>query len=226
MSRTQRFQPARRPGRPFALSALGAAFVSLALLAPASHAATQNARDALTRLETAGYVASHALAYRHGLWTADSTTPAGKRVTVVLDPNTDTLIAVDAAAFGTTLPTATQVRQRLQAAGYRDIRDIEFDDGFWEAEARNAAGYAVDLVLHPTTVAVLAEVFDGAAPSEASLSAQQIRAALEAAGYYGIRDLEYDDGMWEADATNAQGQRVELKIDPATGQVLREQLDD
>ena len=41
-----------------------------------------------------------------------------------------------------------------------------------------------------------------------------------------MRDLEFDDGHWEADAYNSAGQRVELTINAATGAVEREKLDD
>jgi hypothetical protein len=48
---------------------------------------------------------------------------------------------------------------------------------------------------------------------------------LESAGYTDVRDLEKDDGIWEAEATNAAGQRVELDIDPTSGAVIREEPD-
>jgi hypothetical protein len=48
---------------------------------------------------------------------------------------------------------------------------------------------------------------------------------LESAGYTDVQDLEKDDGIWEAEATNAAGQRVELDIDPTTGAVIREEPD-
>lgn len=48
---------------------------------------------------------------------------------------------------------------------------------------------------------------------------------LESAGYTDVHDLERDDGIYEAEATNASGQRVDLDIDPATANVLREEPD-
>lgn len=183
------------------------------------------APEALARIAGGGYYATHDLAFRHGLWTAEATTLDGRRVDVVIDGASGALWAGGA----TTAPFlgATQVRERLVAAGYTQIEDLEFDDGGWEAEARNAAGQRVDLVIHPVTGVILAETPDGSGSAPVGvLTAAQIRAALEAAGYTQIRDLEYDsDGYWEADARNAQGQRVELRIDPRTGAVLREERD-
>ena len=49
--------------------------------------------------------------------------------------------------------------------------------------------------------------------------------SLESAGYTDVHDLEKDDGIYEAEATNSTGQKVDLDIDPATGNVLREEPD-
>src|SRR5688572_18236785 len=52
------------------------------------------------------------------------------------------------------------------------------------------------------------------------MDVNQIIRNLETAGYTDVHDLEKDDGIFEAEATNTAGQRVELDIDPATGAVL------
>ncbi|WP_440225517.1 PepSY domain-containing protein [Dokdonella sp. MW10] len=186
-----------------------------------------SAGEALARIAEGGLHAPYDLEFRHGLWSADATTADGVRVDVVVDGVTRALWTN---APGSTTPflTAVQVRERLVAAGYTQIEDIEFDDGFWEAEARRGDGVRVDLVLHPVTGVILAETIDGpggTTPGGTILTADQIRAALTAAGYTQIRDLEFDDGFWEADARNRAGQRVELTIDPYTGAVVREERD-
>lgn len=58
------------------------------------------------------------------------------------------------------------------------------------------------------------------------LDPNEVIRTLESAGYSDVHDLEKDDGIYEAEATNASGQRVDLDIDPATGNVLREEPDD
>jgi hypothetical protein len=60
----------------------------------------------------------------------------------------------------------------------------------------------------------------------AELTAKDVIAKLESAGYTAITDVEKDDGVWEVDATSPAGEPVELDIDPASGKVLREQPDD
>ena len=53
----------------------------------------------------------------------------------------------------------------------------------------------------------------------------QARAALEAKGYRDVHDLEVDDGRFEVDAVNAQGERVDLELDLETFAVLYEDRD-
>lgn len=50
-----------------------------------------------------------------------------------------------------------QVKGKLEAAGYTNVLDIEYDDGRYEAEATSKAGVAVDLDVDPVTGAVLSE---------------------------------------------------------------------
>ena len=40
-----------------------------------------------------------------------------------------------------------------------------------------------------------------------------------------MRDLEFDDGYWEAEALNSANRYVELRIEPTTGKVVREKLE-
>ncbi|TVO67038.1 PepSY domain-containing protein [Denitromonas ohlonensis] len=62
-----------------------------------------------------------------------------------------------------------------------------------------------------------------AAPmSEAAwLSIPQIHDKLTAAGYRDIRSVERERNRYEVKATNAEGQRVELYVDPQSGEVMK-----
>ncbi|MEW6272045.1 MAG: PepSY domain-containing protein [Thermodesulfobacteriota bacterium] len=53
-----------------------------------------------------------------------------------------------------------------------------------------------------------------------TLSPDEIVRKVEAAGYRDVRDVEYDDGRWEAEAIDKSGKRVDLRIDPASGAVV------
>ncbi len=134
-------------------------FLSISLAAAAAStsinaAPVEDAAQALAAVEQAGYVAPYELEYKFGYWAVEATTPEGLRVDVLINAQNGELLSFDGKS--TALPR-NQVRAALEAAGYRRVRDLEFDDGFWEAEADNAQGREVELVVHPLTGAVLAE---------------------------------------------------------------------
>jgi ABC-type sugar transport system substrate-binding protein len=84
-----------------------------------------------------------------------------------------------------------------------------------------ASAIAVGLAL---AVAGGAYAQQAAAPA-AALTVVQIVQKLESMGYTAIEEIEKDDGVWEVEATNASGTRVELDVDPVDGRILRERPD-
>lgn len=110
-----------------------------------------------------------------------------------------------------------EVRAALTAAGYTDIEDLEFDDGMWEADARRD-GRSVDLRIDPRTGNIFPE--DG----RSALTEGEVRASLEAAGYQRIRDIEFDDGMWTADA-EMDGVDYDVRLHPETAEVVSRERD-
>lgn len=115
--------------------------------------------------------------------------------------------------------TSTQVRAKLEAQGYTSVNDVKFVDGMWKADARSANGNRVDVRLDATT----GEVY----PDEqvANLSEADVRARLAAAGYTNVHDVDYEDGIWNAEAEDPTGKDVELKIDPKSGKVIGKEKD-
>lgn len=64
-----------------------------------------------------------------------------------------------------------------------------------------------------------------AAPVQSSwMSIKDVLNKLEAAGYRDFREVERDDNRYEVKATDPQGQRVELDVDPVTGDVLKTEV--
>jgi uncharacterized membrane protein YkoI len=112
------------------------------------------------------------------------------------------------------------IRGKLQAAGYAEIRDIEFDSGLWEAEVRRADGRWGEVALD----AASGEVFD-ANDGRALIDARGVADALEAAGYTEISDLDRDGALWEAEARGPDGQRVELRLSGHDGRVLHSDVE-
>lgn len=72
-------------------------------------------------------------------------------------------------------------------------------------------------IFAPLTVALA--LATGTAAAQDAMTAAQVRATLEAQGYTSINDVEFDDGMWKADARSADGNRVEVRLD-STGKVF------
>jgi hypothetical protein len=56
------------------------------------------------------------------------------------------------------------------------------------------------------------------------LSIKDVLGKLEAAGYRDFREVERDKDKYEVKATDPQGQRVELNVDPVTGDVLKTEV--
>lgn len=129
------------------------------------------------------------------------------------------LACASGAALAQDAMTAPQVRASLEAQGYTNINDIEFDDGMWTADARSADGNRIELRIDAAT----GEVY----PDEqvAQLSEADVQAQLSAAGYTNIHDVDYDDGVWKAEADDPAGKDVEVRIDPRTGAIVGKEKD-
>ncbi len=109
----------------------------------------------------------------------------------------------------------------LQRAGYSEIRDVEYDDGLWEVEVRRAYGLWDEISVDPDT----GEIFDmrGNRPV---LTMRELLARLERQGYRDITDIERDAGVWEVEASDARGHRLDLKVSGHDGRVLHSKFDD
>ncbi|MBS7458008.1 PepSY domain-containing protein [Coralloluteibacterium stylophorae] len=110
--------------------------------------------------------------------------------------------------------TEAEVRQALTDAGYRDVNDLEFEDGMWEADATSGDGRNVDVRVDPAS----GNVYGDDATSR--LSEEEVKAALSTEGYSNVHDIEFDDGVWTAEAERADGGNVEIRVDPTTGAVI------
>jgi len=115
--------------------------------------------------------------------------------------------------------TEAQVRASLETQGYTKVNDVKFEDGVWKADARSANGNRVDVRIDAKSGKVY--------PDEqvANLSEADVRAKLAAAGYTHVHDVDYEDGIWNAEADDPANKDVELKIDPRTGAVIGKEKD-
>jgi len=56
------------------------------------------------------------------------------------------------------------------------------------------------------------------------MSPKDVQTKLEAAGYTDFREIEREKNKYEVKATDPQGQRVEMDVDPVTGDVLKTEV--
>lgn len=113
----------------------------------------------------------------------------------------------------------SDIEARILAAGYVRVDDLKLDGGLWEADARTRDGRWVDVRVHPESGKVYVET------TVSRLEAQDVEDRLAEAGYSRIHDVEFDDGVWKADAISWAGVRVEVVVDPDDGRVVSEHED-
>ena len=115
--------------------------------------------------------------------------------------------------------TEPQVRALLTEKGYTRIDDLDFEDGAWETDATSADGNRVDVRVDPASSKIFAEAL------VSTLSEDDVKAKLTAAGYSKVHDVDFDDGVWKAEAERADGNDVEIHLDPKDGKVLHVEND-
>jgi uncharacterized protein with FMN-binding domain len=109
--------------------------------------------------------------------------------------------------------TEPQVRELLTKQGYTRIDDLEFEDGMWETDATSADGNRIDLRVDATGKVYAEDVVS-------NLTAEDVKAKVTAAGYSKVHDVDYDDGVWTADAERDDGKNIEVRVDAKDGRIL------
>ena len=142
-----------------------------------------------------------------------------------MNAKTPLILALGALLAGTASAAApaagpNEATAALRAAGHAEVRELEFDDGLWEAEVRLANGRWADVAVDPAT----GEVFDAMSPRRL-IEIQEVIAAVERAGYTQVHDLDRDGALWDADAFGSDGQRYELRISGYDGRILTARVD-
>lgn len=115
--------------------------------------------------------------------------------------------------------TEPQVRALLTEKGYTRMDDLDFEDGMWETDATSADGNRVDVRVNPANGDIKAEAL------VSNFSENDIKAKLAAVGYSKVHDVDFDDGMWKAEAERADGNDVEIHLDATSGAIVHVEND-
>lgn len=115
--------------------------------------------------------------------------------------------------------TEPQVRALLTEKSYTRMDDLDFEDGMWETDATSADGNRVDVRVNPANGDIKAEAL------VSNFSENDIKAKLAAAGYSKVHDVDFDDGMWKAEAERADGNDVEIHLDATSGAIVHVEND-
>lgn len=111
------------------------------------------------------------------------------------------------------------IKTAIANAGYKEVKGLKFKDGVWRSKARGGNEKWVKLAVGP----VNGTVYPADAPS--NLNKDEVTAKLAAAGYQNVKDVEFDRGLWSADAKNAKGDDIDLLVDPNNGSVIAKSRD-
>lgn len=107
--------------------------------------------------------------------------------------------------------------QKLQAKGYKNIRKIEFKDGFYEAKVVTVDGYKAELRVNTRT-----GLIENPTKEIKSLDILEIVKKVQAAGYHDIYKISFDDGEYEVTALDKDGNDVKLDVNASTGKIKKD----
>ncbi|MEO7917816.1 MAG: PepSY domain-containing protein, partial [Dokdonella sp.] len=108
---------------------------------------------------------------------------------------------------------------RVATAGFKEVKSLTFKNGIWQADARGGDKEWVAIYVHPLS----GKVFKEGTPSP--MNKQEIEAKITAAGYQNVKDVDFKNGLWMAEAENGAGKDVDLMVDPDDGSVIGEALE-
>lgn len=140
------------------------------------------------------------------------------------------LVSVAAAASHAVAPTEklpmSKVVKLLESKGFAPIVDVSFDDGAWEVETYRGDEF-LELTVDPVSGEVLSENHDDAEPRPPK-DAKPLSTLLEElgkAGYSNIDDASFERRYWEIEGIR-DNQEHEVHVDPVTGEVIADRIDD
>ena len=114
--------------------------------------------------------------------------------------------------------TEADVRTLLANAGYTEVNDVEFKEGVWTADGKSADGNHVEMKIDES-----GKIIPDA--QVANLTKDQVIIKMQDAGYTKVHDVDFEGGVWKAEAVDSNGKDVEVKLDPNDGHILGSEPD-
>lgn len=99
----------------------------------------------IEKLAAAGHTDVRKVELDDGLWEAEVRGDDGRSYDLHVIPETGTIL--DPRSDRAVL-TAAEVRAHLESSGFTDVDDLDLDGAVWEADARDADGNEVDLLIN------------------------------------------------------------------------------
>ncbi|HAT9776981.1 TPA: PepSY domain-containing protein [Legionella pneumophila subsp. pneumophila] len=112
----------------------------------------------------------------------------------------------------------SQILKNLQNKGFKNIREVKFDDGIYEVEALDDRGNGYVLRVYPTT----GELIKNQKIQNNAISTLEVAQKIEAEGYRFIYKIESHGSHYDVEALSKEDKKVELKIDADTGKITHE----
>jgi VCBS repeat-containing protein len=126
--------------------------------------------------------------------------------------NTELRVGTGAAAHPAAVVSGSVLANDADGDGPGPLTVTAFD-------ATSANGDRVDVRINPASGDVMAEKL------VSDLSENDVKAKLTAAGYSKIHDVDFDDGVWKAEAERADGNDVEIHLAANTGEIIHVEND-
>lgn len=109
------------------------------------------------------------------------------------------------------------------------LRKIGTDDGCYEVTGQDAQGRALRAKLDPGTLAIIKVRYGDDDDCNVPMTDWQPRKAVQAMAEqqgWSVQRIKVDDGCYEIKGRDAQGRKIEVKLDPATLAVVEMDFDD